>query len=151
MPRFCRPRRWVLRDATSLGMFEKVLVANRGEIAVRGVRAAFELGCKTVSIFPYEDRNADHRIKASESYQIGEQGHPVKAYLDISEIIRVAKESGADAVYPGYGFLSENPDLASACAANWSWPATRSGPLSRHARPESRPSNRHHRRPTLPS
>ena len=99
-------------------MFEKVLVANRGEIAVRGVRAAFELGCKTVSIFPYEDRNADHRIKASESYQIGEQGHPVKAYLDISEIIRVAKESGADAVYPGYGFLSENPDLASACAAN---------------------------------
>ena len=99
-------------------MFKKVLVANRGEIAVRAVRAAFELGCKTVAVFPYEDRNADHRIKASESYLIGERDHPVKAYLDIEEIIRVAKESGADAVYPGYGFLSENPDLAAACAAN---------------------------------
>ncbi len=99
-------------------MFQKVLVANRGEIAVRAVRAAFELGCKTVAVFPYEDRNADHRIKASESYLIGERDHPVKAYLDIEEIIRVAKESGADAVYPGYGFLSENPDLAAACAAN---------------------------------
>ena len=99
-------------------MFQKVLVANRGEIAVRAVRAAFELGCKTVAVFPYEDRNADHRIKASESYLIGGRDHPVKAYLDIEEIIRVAKESGADAVYPGYGFLSENPDLAAACAAN---------------------------------
>ena len=99
-------------------MFQKVLVANRGEIAVRAVRAAFELGCRTVAVFPYEDRNADHRIKASESYLIGERDHPVKAYLDIEEIIRVAKESGADAVYPGYGFLSENPDLAAACAAN---------------------------------
>lgn len=99
-------------------MFQKVLVANRGEIAVRAVRAAFELGCRTVAIFPYEDRNADHRIKASESYLIGERDHPVKAYLDIDEIIRVAKESEADAVYPGYGFLSENPDLAAACAAN---------------------------------
>ena len=99
-------------------MFQKVLVANRGEIAVRAVRAAFELGCRTVAVFPYEDRNADHRIKASESYLIGERDHPVKAYLDIDEIIRVAKESGADAVYPGYGFLSENPDLAAACAAN---------------------------------
>ena len=99
-------------------MFQKVLVANRGEIAVRAVRAACELGCRTVAVFPYEDRNADHRIKASESYLIGERDHPVKAYLDIEEIIRVAKESGADAVYPGYGFLSENPDLAAACAAN---------------------------------
>ena len=99
-------------------MFQKVLVANRGEIAVRAVRAAFELGCRTVAVFPYEDRNADHRIKASESYLIGERDHPVKAYLDIDEIIRVVKESEADAVYPGYGFLSENPDLAAACAAN---------------------------------
>ena len=99
-------------------MFQKVLVANRGEIAVRAVRAAFELGCRTVAVFPYEDRNADHRIKASESYLIGERDHPVRAYLDIDEIIRVAKESEADAVYPGYGFLSENPDLAAACAAN---------------------------------
>lgn len=99
-------------------MFQKVLVANRGEIAVRAVRAAFEQGCKTVAVFPYEDRNADHRIKASESYLIGERDHPVRAYLDIDEIIRVAKEAGADAVYPGYGFLSENPELAAACAAN---------------------------------
>ncbi|HMR49934.1 MAG TPA: pyruvate carboxylase [Arachnia sp.] len=99
-------------------MFHKVLVANRGEIAVRGFRAAHELGLETVAVFPYEDRNADHRIKANESYLIGEKGHPVRAYLDIDEIIRAAKESGADAIYPGYGFLSENPNLASACAAN---------------------------------
>lgn len=99
-------------------MFSKVLVANRGEIAVRGFRAAYEVGCRTVAVFPYEDRNADHRIKANESYQIGEEGHPVRAYLDIDEIIRVAKESGSDAIYPGYGFLSENPDLAAACEAN---------------------------------
>ena len=99
-------------------MFQKVLVANRGEIAVRAFRAAYELGFRTVAVFPYEDRNADHRIKAQESYLIGEEGHPVRAYLDIDEIIRAAKESGSDAIYPGYGFLSENPDLASACAAN---------------------------------
>ncbi|HQD22874.1 MAG TPA: biotin carboxylase N-terminal domain-containing protein, partial [Arachnia sp.] len=99
-------------------MFHKVLVANRGEIAVRAFRAAFELGLRTVAVFPYEDRNADHRVKAHESYLIGEEGHPVRAYLDIDEIIRAAKESGADAVYPGYGFLSENPDLAAACEAN---------------------------------
>ncbi|RRD46706.1 pyruvate carboxylase [Tessaracoccus sp. OH4464_COT-324] len=99
-------------------MFTKVLVANRGEIAVRAFRAAYELGCDTVAVFAYEDRNADHRIKAHESYQIGEVGHPVRAYLSIDEIIRAAKESGADAIYPGYGFLSENPDLATACQEN---------------------------------
>ena len=99
-------------------MLSKVLVANRGEIAVRAFRAAYELGLRTVAVFPVEDRNADHRIKANESYLIGEEGHPVRAYLDIDEIIRVAKESGADAIYPGYGFLSENPDLAQACADN---------------------------------
>lgn len=99
-------------------MFSKVLVANRGEIAVRAFRAAHELGLKTVAVFPYEDRNADHRIKADEAYQIGVEGHPVRAYLDIAEIIRAAKLAGADAVYPGYGFLSENPDLAKACADN---------------------------------
>jgi pyruvate carboxylase len=97
-------------------VFSKVLVANRGEIAVRAFRAAYELGAKTVAVFPYEDRNAVHRIKADESYQIGERGHPVRAYLDVREIVRVALESGADAVYPGYGFLSENPQLAQACA-----------------------------------
>src|SRR3954449_5162537 len=98
-------------------MFAKVLVANRGEIAVRAFRAAYELGAQTVAVYPYEDRNAVHRIKADEAYVIGERGHPVRAYLDIDEIIRAARESGADAIYPGYGFLSENPDLARACDA----------------------------------
>ncbi len=97
-------------------MFAKILVANRGEIAVRAFRAGYELGARTVAVFPYEDRNAVHRIKADEAYLIGERGHPVRAYLDIAEIIRVAREAGADAVYPGYGFLSENPELARACA-----------------------------------
>ncbi|HJA38776.1 MAG TPA: pyruvate carboxylase, partial [Candidatus Brevibacterium intestinigallinarum] len=96
-------------------MFRKVLVANRGEIAVRAFRAAYELGAETVAVFPYEDRNSEHRLKADEAYQIGEKGHPVRAYLDVAEIMRVARESGADAVYPGYGFLAENPDLARAC------------------------------------
>ena len=99
-------------------MFKKILVANRGEIAVRAFRAAYELGAKTVAVFPFEDRNSTHRLKADESYQIGTIGHPVRAYLDVSEIIRVAKESGADAIYPGYGFLSENPELAEAAKAN---------------------------------
>ena len=97
-------------------MFTKILVANRGEIAIRAFRAAYELGAKTVAVFPYEDRNSLHRLKADEAYQIGEPGHPVRAYLSVSEIIRVAKESGADAIYPGYGFLSENPELAEAAS-----------------------------------
>ncbi len=97
-------------------MFRKILVANRGEIAIRAFRAAYELGAKTVAVFPYEDRNSMHRLKADEAYQIGEPGHPVRAYLDVAEIIRVAQLSGADAIYPGYGFLSENPDLAQAAA-----------------------------------
>ena len=97
-------------------MFDKVLVANRGEIAVRAFRAAYELGAGTVAVFPYEDRNSVHRLKADESYQIGEAGHPVRAYLSVEEIVGAARRAGADAVYPGYGFLSENPDLAEACA-----------------------------------
>ncbi|MGO2053455.1 pyruvate carboxylase [Glutamicibacter sp. 287] len=99
-------------------MFEKILVANRGEIAIRAFRAGYELGAKTIAVYPYEDRNSIHRQKAGESYQIGEEGHPVRAYLDIDEIVRVAKEAGADAIYPGYGFLSENPDLARKAAEN---------------------------------
>ena len=99
-------------------MFKKILVANRGEIAIRAFRAAFELGAKTVAVFPWEDRGSMHRQKADEAYQIGEEGHPVRAYLDVAEIIRVAKLAGADAIYPGYGFLSENPELAAAAAAN---------------------------------
>ena len=98
-------------------MFTKILVANRGEIAIRAFRAAYELGAQTVAVFPYEDRNSRHRLKADEAYQIGEPGHPVRAYLNVSEIIRVARECGADAIYPGYGFLSENPELAEAAAA----------------------------------
>ena len=97
-------------------MFRKILVANRGEIAIRAFRAAFELGARTVAVFPYEDRGSLHRQKADESYEIGEPGHPVRAYLDVDEIIRVALESGADAIYPGYGFLSENPELAARAA-----------------------------------
>ena len=99
-------------------MFKKILVANRGEIAIRAFRAAYELGAKTVAVFAYEDRNSSHRLKADEAYQIGEIGHPVRAYLDVEEIIRVAKECGADAIYPGYGFLSENPHLAEASIAH---------------------------------
>ena len=96
-------------------MFRKILVANRGEIAVRAFRASTELGAGTVAVFPWEDRLAEYRLKADESYQIGERGHPVRAYLDVAGIIRAAQDAGADAIYPGYGFLSENPDLAQAC------------------------------------
>ena len=99
-------------------MFSKVLVANRGEIAIRAFRAAYELGARTVAVFPMEDRNSLHRLKADEAYQIGTEGHPVRAYLDVDEIVRVAVQSGADAIYPGYGFLSENPDLAAKAAEN---------------------------------
>jgi pyruvate carboxylase len=97
-------------------MFSKVLVANRGEIAIRAFRAAYELGAQTVAVFPHEDRGSEHRLKADEAYEIGERGHPVRAYLDPDVIVAAALRSGADAVYPGYGFLSENPQLAEACA-----------------------------------
>ncbi len=97
--------------------FAKILVANRGEIAIRAFRAAYEAGSKSVAVFPYEDRGSEHRLKADESYEIGERGHPVRAYLDPELIVRAAVDAGADAVYPGYGFLSENPALAEACEA----------------------------------
>ncbi len=97
-------------------MFQKLLVANRGEIAIRAFRAANELGIKTVAVYAHEDRNSLHCQKADEAYQIGEPGRPVRAYLTVSEIVRVAKDAGADAIYPGYGFLSENPELATAAA-----------------------------------
>lgn len=98
-------------------MIAKVLVANRGEIAIRAFRAAYELGIGTVAVYAYEDRNSLHRSKADESYQIGEIGHPVRAYLSVDQIVETARRAGADAIYPGYGFLSENPELARACAA----------------------------------
>ncbi len=93
----------------------KILVANRGEIAIRVLRAANELGKKTVAIYANEDRLGLHRFKADEAYLIGEGLGPVQAYLSIDEIIRVARQSGADAIHPGYGLLSENPDFVDAC------------------------------------
>src|SRR6187200_1618162 len=97
-------------------MFSKILVANRGEIAIRAFRASTEMGARTVAVFPHEDRWSEHRMKADEAYEIGERGHPVRAYLDPDVIVQAALRAGADAVYPGYGFLSENPKLAEACA-----------------------------------
>ncbi len=102
----------------NLPSFKKILVANRGEIAVRAFRAAFETGAQTVAVYPIEDRNSFHRPFADEAIKIGEEGQPVKAYLDIDEILRAAKKTGADAVYPGYGFMSERADLARACKDN---------------------------------
>ncbi len=99
-------------------VFRKLLVANRGEIAIRVLRAATELGIPTVAVYSTEDRFALHRFKADESYRIGEGKGPIEAYLDIDAIIDVAKQTGADAIHPGYGFLSENPAFADACAAN---------------------------------
>ena len=98
--------------------FNKILIANRGEIAIRVMRAANEMGKKTVAIYAEEDKLGLHRFKADEAYKIGEGMGPVAAYLSIDEIIRVAKECGADAIHPGYGLLSENPDFVDACAAN---------------------------------
>ena len=95
--------------------FAKILIANRGEIAIRVMRAANEMGKRTVAVFAEEDKLSLHRFKADEAYRIGEGLGPVAAYLSIPEIIRVAKLSGADAVHPGYGLLSENPDLVDAC------------------------------------
>ncbi len=95
--------------------FSKILIANRGEIAIRIMRAANEMAKKTVAVYAVEDKLGLHRFKADEAYHIGEGMGPVEAYLSIEEIIRVAKLSGADAVHPGYGLLSENPDFVDAC------------------------------------
>ena len=98
--------------------FKKILIANRGEIAIRIMRAANEMGKKTVAVFAEEDKLGLHRFKADEAYRIGEGLGPVAAYLSIDEIIRVAKLSGADAIHPGYGLLSENPNFVDACDSN---------------------------------
>ena len=97
--------------------FSKILIANRGEIAIRIMRAANEMGKKTVAVFAEEDKLGLHRFKADEAYRIGHGLGPVAAYLSIDEVIRVAKQSGADAIHPGYGLLSENPDFVDACDA----------------------------------
>ncbi|MCB1917669.1 MAG: pyruvate carboxylase [Rhodocyclaceae bacterium] len=94
-----------------------LLVANRGEIAIRVFRAASEMGIRTVAIYANEDRFALHRFKADESYLVGDGRKPIAAYLDIPGIIRIAKDARVDAIHPGYGFLSENPDFAEACSA----------------------------------
>jgi len=95
--------------------FRKILIANRGEIAIRVMRAANEMGKRTVAVFAEEDKLSLHRFKADEAYRIGEGLGPVQAYLSIPEIIRVARACGADAIHPGYGLLSENPDFVDAC------------------------------------
>ena len=94
----------------------KLLVANRGEIAIRVMRAANELNIPTVAVYTYEDRYSQHRYKADEAYQIGRDDEPLKPYLDIEAILRVAKQIGANAIHPGYGFLSENATLSRRCA-----------------------------------
>jgi len=97
---------------------KKILVANRGEIAIRVFRACSELGIKTLGIYTYEDRYSQHRYKADESYQVGRDDEALKPYLNIEEIIDIAKTKQVDAIHPGYGFLSENAEFARKCAAN---------------------------------
>ena len=94
----------------------KLLVANRGEIAIRVFRSASELGIRTVAIYSHEDRFGMHRLKADEAYPFGKPGEPLRSYLNIEAIVDLAVEKGVDAIHPGYGFLSENADFARACA-----------------------------------
>ncbi len=101
-----------------MNSIEKLLVVNRSEIAIRVFRSAYELGIRTVAIYTHEDRFALHRFKADEAYQIGKKGEPIKSYLDIDAIMEIAEKHGVDGIHPGYGFLSENPKLAQACADN---------------------------------
>src|SRR5687768_16950034 len=96
-------------------MFKKLLVANRGEIAIRILRAASELNIKTIAVYTFEDRYSLHRYKADEAYQVGRNDDPLKPYLDIEAIIQIAKREKADAIHPGYGFLSENALFAKRC------------------------------------
>src|SRR6516165_7333092 len=103
------PRRELMKP------IRKLLVANRSEIAIRVFRSAHELGIRTVAVYSHEDRYALHRFKADEAYQIGKDGEPIRAYLDIAGIVSTAVAHGIDAIHPGYGFLSENPALRRAC------------------------------------
>src|SRR5256885_3463306 len=92
----------------------KILLANRGEIAIRVFRSSHELGMRTVAIYSHEDRYALHRFKADEAYRVGRPGEPIRAYLDIDGIVALARQYDVDAIHPGYGFLSENPHFAKA-------------------------------------
>jgi pyruvate carboxylase len=94
----------------------KLLVANRSEIAIRVFRSAHELGIRTVAVYSHEDRFALHRFKADEAYRVGNPGEPIRAYLDVAGLVEVARQHEVDAIHPGYGFLSENPTFARACA-----------------------------------
>src|ERR1700733_718257 len=96
---------------------QKLMVANRSEIAIRVFRSAHELGIRTVAIYSHEDRFAIHRLKADEAYEVGTPGEPIRSYLGIEAIIDLAKAKEVDAIHPGYGFLSENAGFARACAA----------------------------------
>ena len=98
-------------------MLETVLIANRGEIAVRVMRAANELDVRSIAMYTAADRGSIHRVKADESYEVGDPSRPLAGYLDVDEIVGLARRVGADAVHPGYGFLSESPALARACEA----------------------------------
>src|SRR5579859_3861644 len=95
--------------STAQPKIKRLLVANRSEIAIRVFRAAAELGISTVAVYAAEDKLSLHRFKSDQAFLIGEGKGPLEAYLDIGEIIRVAKEARADAIHPGYGFLSESP------------------------------------------
>src|SRR5262249_6593545 len=101
----------------AMSEIRKLLVANRGEIAIRVFRSAHELGIRTVAIYSHEDRFAVHRLKADEAYEVGRPGEPIRSYLDIESIIALAREKGVDAIHPGYGFLAENAAFARACDA----------------------------------
>src|SRR5262245_48972134 len=93
----------------------KLLAANRSEIAIRVFRTAHELGIRTVAIYAHEDRFALHRFKADEAYRVGAPGEPLRAYLDIADIVALAVQHEVDGIHPGYGFLAENPQFARAC------------------------------------
>src|SRR5947209_6628646 len=103
------------RQPTPMTTIRKLLVANRSEIAIRVFRTAHELGIRTVAIYSHEDRFALHRFKADEAYRAGTPGEPLRAYLDISGIVALARQHYVDAIHPGYGFLSENAEFARAC------------------------------------
>src|SRR4051812_9528694 len=102
-------------SAAPVRPIRKLLVANRSEIAIRVFRTAHELGIRTLAVYSHEDRFALHRFKADEAYPVGKPGEPIRAYLEIPGIVAVAQQHEVDAIHPGYGFLSENPQFARAC------------------------------------
>ncbi|MCE9518714.1 MAG: pyruvate carboxylase, partial [Verrucomicrobia bacterium] len=110
------PRNAMPASSPTIRPIKKLMVANRSEIAIRVMRAATELGIRTVAIYAQEDRFCPHRFKADEAYELNKEKGPVGAYLDFEGIVTLAKEKGVDAIHPGYGFLSENPHFAKACA-----------------------------------